>query len=91
MRWVRGVQMERWGSGSAWVGMGGTAGIAMLSAREEFWVSDGDVTGITSDGGYAEYMIARAEAVAMIPEELSPEEAAPLMCAGSRTFNVLAE
>src|SRR5258706_2153489 len=37
------------------------------------------VTGITSDGGYAEYMIARSEAVAMVPAELNPVEATPLM------------
>lgn len=47
------------------------------------------VTGITSDGGYAEYMIARSEAVAMVPAELNPVEAAPLMCAGITTFNCL--
>src|ERR1700733_12235003 len=33
------------------------------------------ITGITSDGGYAEYMIARSEALAMVPDELSPVEA----------------
>ena len=47
------------------------------------------VTGITSDGGYAEYMIARAEAVALVPEGLSASDAAPLMCAGVTTFNAL--
>jgi D-arabinose 1-dehydrogenase-like Zn-dependent alcohol dehydrogenase len=47
------------------------------------------ITGVTYDGGYAEYMIARAEALAMVPEELSPAEAAPLMCAGVTTFNCL--
>jgi D-arabinose 1-dehydrogenase-like Zn-dependent alcohol dehydrogenase len=47
------------------------------------------VTGITRDGGYAEYMIAPAEALARVPAELSPVEAAPLMCAGVTTFNCL--
>jgi D-arabinose 1-dehydrogenase-like Zn-dependent alcohol dehydrogenase len=47
------------------------------------------ITGITYDGGYAEYMLARVEALAMIPEDLSPVEAAPLMCAGITTFNCL--
>ena len=41
------------------------------------------------DGGYADYMIAPAEAVASVPEELSAVEAAPLMCAGITTFNCL--
>jgi D-arabinose 1-dehydrogenase-like Zn-dependent alcohol dehydrogenase len=45
--------------------------------------------GITYDGGYADYMIAPAEALALIPDELSPEEAGPLMCAGITTFNAL--
>jgi len=48
-----------------------------------------DITGVTRDGGYAEYMIADASALAIVPEELSAEEAAPLMCAGVTTFNCL--
>ena len=47
------------------------------------------ITGITSDGGYADYMIARVEALAMVPEELPAVDAAPLMCAGVTTFNCL--
>jgi D-arabinose 1-dehydrogenase-like Zn-dependent alcohol dehydrogenase len=47
------------------------------------------VTGVTFDGGYAEYMIAPAIALARVPDELTAEEAAPLMCAGVTTFNCL--
>jgi D-arabinose 1-dehydrogenase-like Zn-dependent alcohol dehydrogenase len=47
------------------------------------------VTGVTSDGGYADYMIAPASALARVPDELSAVEAAPLMCAGVTTFNAL--
>jgi D-arabinose 1-dehydrogenase-like Zn-dependent alcohol dehydrogenase len=47
------------------------------------------ITGITSDGGYADYLVARSEAVALVPEGLSPLEAAPLMCAGITTYNCL--
>ena len=47
------------------------------------------VTGVTFDGGYAEYLIAPASAVALLPEELTPIQAAPLMCAGITTFNAL--
>ncbi len=47
------------------------------------------VTGIAYDGGYAEYMIAPAGALALIPEGLSAVDAAPLMCAGVTTFNPL--
>ncbi len=47
------------------------------------------ITGISHDGGYQEYMIAPAEAVAAIPEELPAAEAAPLLCAGITVFNAL--
>jgi D-arabinose 1-dehydrogenase-like Zn-dependent alcohol dehydrogenase len=47
------------------------------------------VTGIDYDGGYAEYMIAPAEALAAIPNELAAEEAGPFMCAGVTVFNAL--
>jgi len=47
------------------------------------------ITGITHDGGYADYMIAPSTALALLPEELSPVEAAPLLCAGVTTFNSL--
>jgi D-arabinose 1-dehydrogenase-like Zn-dependent alcohol dehydrogenase len=47
------------------------------------------VTGFQEDGGYAQYMIARHEAVAAVPDALSPVEAAPLLCAGVTTFNSL--
>ena len=47
------------------------------------------VPGITYDGGYADYMIAPAEALALVPNELSAVEAGPLMCAGITTFNSL--
>ena len=47
------------------------------------------ITGITHDGGYAEYMVTPAEAVAAIPEQLPAAEAAPLLCAGITVFNAL--
>ncbi len=47
------------------------------------------ITGISFDGGYAEYMLAPAIAVARMPAELQPIEAAPLMCAGITTYNAL--
>ena len=47
------------------------------------------ITGVTSDGGYAEMMIAEARALALIPAELKSEDAAPLVCAGITTFNAL--
>lgn len=47
------------------------------------------VTGISQDGGYAEYMLAASEAVAAMPEALPADEAAPLLCAGITVFNSL--
>jgi len=47
------------------------------------------ITGITRDGGYQEYMLARHEAVARIPGDLDAAEAGPLLCAGVTTFNSL--
>lgn len=47
------------------------------------------ITGITFDGGYAEYAIVPAEAAARIPDALDAADAGPLMCAGITTFNAL--
>lgn len=47
------------------------------------------ITGIDFDGGYAEYMIAPAAALAAIPDELPATDAGPFMCAGVTVFNAL--
>jgi len=47
------------------------------------------VTGIDFDGGYAEYMIAPAVALAAIPDEVPAEAAGPFMCAGVTVYNAL--
>jgi D-arabinose 1-dehydrogenase-like Zn-dependent alcohol dehydrogenase len=47
------------------------------------------ITGLTFDGGYADYLIAPAVALALIPDAISPAEAGPLLCAGVTTFNGL--
>jgi len=49
----------------------------------------GKITGISHDGGYAEYVVSPAEAVARIPDKLTALEAAPLLCAGVTTYNAL--
>ncbi|WP_248898050.1 alcohol dehydrogenase [Haloplanus halobius] len=48
-----------------------------------------DITGLTFDGGYAEYTTVPAEAVAAVPDDLDPIDAAPLLCAGVTTYNAL--
>jgi D-arabinose 1-dehydrogenase-like Zn-dependent alcohol dehydrogenase len=47
------------------------------------------ITALSFDGGYQEYMVAPAEAVAAMPDELPAAEAAPLLCAGITVFNAL--
>jgi propanol-preferring alcohol dehydrogenase len=51
--------------------------------------SNQEFTGIHSDGGYAEVMIAKATGLVRIPDGLSSADAAPLLCAGLTTFNAL--
>jgi alcohol dehydrogenase/propanol-preferring alcohol dehydrogenase len=47
------------------------------------------VTGITIDGGYQEYVVVPFQGLASIPDEISAVDAGPLMCAGITTFNAL--
>src|SRR5437899_492113 len=69
---------------------GGYCGHCDPCRRGEFFACvTGQVTGITYDGGYAEYLVAPASAVARMPAELPAVEAAPLLCAGITTFNAL--
>jgi len=69
---------------------GGNDGTCDACRRGELWACQlSAVSGITFDGGYAEYMIAPMSALARLPDELSATDAAPLMCAGLTTFNAL--
>lgn len=69
---------------------GGYCGRCNFCRRGDFFACEThQITGVTFDGGYADYMIAPATAVALLPKELTPAEAAPLMCAGITTFNAL--
>ena len=47
------------------------------------------ITSLSFDGGYAEYVIVPAEAVAAMPDDLPSAEAAPLLCAGVTVYNPL--
>ena len=69
---------------------GGYCGYCDHCRRGNFFACvDSQVTGLNFDGGYAEYMVAPASAVALMPADLPPADAAPLMCAGVTTFNAL--
>ncbi len=87
-----GSDVSRWSEGDR-VGVGWHGGHCFTCAacREGDFVNceNALVTGISFDGGYAEYMTAPAEAVAQMPDDLSAEEAAPLLCAGITTYNAL--
>ncbi len=47
------------------------------------------ITGLHYDGGYAEYIVVPAEAAAAMPDGISDDEAAPLLCAGITVFNAM--
>ena len=69
---------------------GGQDGTCLACRRGDFVnCASAKVTGISFDGGYGEYMVAPAEALAAMPDGLDFAEAAPLMCAGITTFNAL--
>ncbi len=83
-RWTPGQQV-----GVGW--HGGHCGYCDSCRRGDFVTCQiaAQVPGISYDGGYADYMMAPAGALALIPEELSAAEAGPLMCAGLTTYNAL--
>jgi D-arabinose 1-dehydrogenase-like Zn-dependent alcohol dehydrogenase len=69
---------------------GGYCGRCEPCRRGDFFgCRSGRVTGLTQDGGYADYMIAHSTAVAHLPAGLGATEAGPLACAGVTTFNAL--
>jgi D-arabinose 1-dehydrogenase-like Zn-dependent alcohol dehydrogenase len=69
---------------------GGYCGYCDPCRRGQFFACvRGQVTGLTYDGGYGEYLVAPAGAVALMPAELPPVDAAPLMCAVLTKFNAL--
>jgi len=87
-----GAGVESWKAGDrAGIGWcGDYCGICIPCRRGDFMSCvDQKITGISFDGGYAQYMIAPARGLARIPDSISSAEAAPLLCAGITTFNAL--
>ena len=69
---------------------GGYCGNCRSCRRGDFVHCEvGMVTGATFPGGYADYLVAPASALARIPDEMSAVDAAPLACAGLTMFNSL--
>ncbi|HVA16684.1 MAG TPA: alcohol dehydrogenase catalytic domain-containing protein, partial [Candidatus Dormibacteraeota bacterium] len=87
-----GAGMTNWKKGQR-IGVGwhgGQDGTCIACRRGDFInCANLKISGISYDGGYAEYMVAPVEALASLPEGLDFAEAAPLMCAGITTFNAL--
>jgi D-arabinose 1-dehydrogenase-like Zn-dependent alcohol dehydrogenase len=87
-----GAHVEEWKKGDR-VGVGWHGGHCFVcdSCRHGDFVTcqREAITGMTRDGGYAQYMIARHEALALMPQGLDWAEAGPLLCAGITTFNAL--
>jgi D-arabinose 1-dehydrogenase-like Zn-dependent alcohol dehydrogenase len=87
-----GADVTLWKPGQR-VGVGWHGGHCFICGpcrRGEFILcQNGKITAISFDGGYAEYMIAPAEAVAAMPDDLPADEAAPLLCAGITVYNAL--
>ena len=69
---------------------GGNCGHCPRCRRGDFMTCvHRQIHGVTRDGGYAEAVVASEKALALIPDELSAVEAAPLLCAGVTTYNAL--
>lgn len=69
---------------------GGHCNYCTPCRRGDFMLCENQpISGINYDGGYADYVIAPANAIALIPDDLKDADAAPLLCAGVTTFNAL--
>lgn len=84
---------ERWQAGQR-VGIGWHAwhcGYCDNCRRADFFACQTgiQVTGLSFDGGYAEYVVVPTTALALLPAGLTALDAAPLMCAGLTTYNAL--
>jgi len=87
-----GAGVTQWKAGDR-VGIGWHGGHCFVcnACRRGLFINceKAQVTGLSFDGGYAEYVVAPQEAAARIPADLKDTDAAPLMCAGITTYNSL--
>jgi D-arabinose 1-dehydrogenase-like Zn-dependent alcohol dehydrogenase len=69
---------------------GGNCGYCESCRRGDFMrCAHSPIPGITVDGGYADFIVVSSTALALIPDDLAAEDAAPLLCAGVTTYNAL--
>jgi D-arabinose 1-dehydrogenase-like Zn-dependent alcohol dehydrogenase len=87
-----GSEVPQWTVGQ-YVGVGWLGGYCGYceSCRRGIFITCANqlITGITMDGGYQEFVLVPFEGLALIPDEIRPVDAGPLMCAGITTFNSL--
>jgi alcohol dehydrogenase, propanol-preferring len=74
-----GVPWVHWTCGDCELCRGGNENLCIKQA----------ITGVTVDGGYAEFAKAPASHAMRIPPNLSPKEVAPLFCAGVTVYRAL--
>ncbi len=93
--------IEALGEGVASFAVGDRAGIQplwstcgdcefCLSGREQLCQRK-QITGETVDGGYAEFVVGRAEHTYRLPEAISDEVAAPLFCPGITAYGAISK
>jgi D-arabinose 1-dehydrogenase-like Zn-dependent alcohol dehydrogenase len=87
-----GEGVEGWSEGQR-VGVGwfgGFCGHCDACRHGDFIACENTVIpGVTADGGYADYVVVDATALASIPDDLDATDAGPLLCAGITTYNAL--
>jgi propanol-preferring alcohol dehydrogenase len=87
-----GPHVKAWKAGDR-VGVGWHGGhcFECKACRRGFFINceKAKITGITHDGGYAEYVVVPSESVAKIPDDVPAAETGPLLCAGITTYNAL--
>jgi propanol-preferring alcohol dehydrogenase len=91
--------VEAVGPGVEWPEVGAVAGAQFLYSScghcdycvggNQILCAAKRITGVSADGGYAEYLLAKAPFVTPLPDGMDRVRAAPLMCAGITAFNGL--
>jgi propanol-preferring alcohol dehydrogenase len=91
--------VERLGGGVTAPGIGTRVGVPwlhwtcgecdMCASGRESLCSKQEITGVTVDGGFAEYIKAKASHATAIPDSVAAEQAAPLLCAGLTVYKAI--
>lgn len=91
--------IEQAGEGVNWPEVGARVGLSVIFSTcgrcghclggKENLCSEWKWTGVMLDGGYQEFVLARADYVVPLPDALNFTEAAPLMCAGLTVYSGL--